>query len=201
MPQMWRHPGLHTKRKVYSMRNETQNYGALSFTGEPSQGPFDAQILEGKKTQTIRHPRIDGRPHVKVGSTTKLYWKMRRMKEGGYLIGYAEILAYEELTLLDMWFDEENAKADGFKDLEEFYDWFWDHKKTGVGSWSQVNPVIKEAVKTATMMDRGITENMIFAASGRAAGKSTTMRIVEYLLEPVYRIKWKYPLIGERRQK
>lgn len=194
MPQMWRHPGLHTKRKVYSMRNETQNYGALSFTGEPSQGPFDAQILEGKKTQTIRHPRIDGRPHVKVGSTTKLYWKMRRMKEGGYLIGYAEITDYEELCLLDMWFDEENAKADGFKDLDEFYDWFWDRKKTGFESWDKVNPLIKDAIRAAATMRKDTVEGIIGVAAGRRAGKSTTMRIVQYLLEPVYRIKWKYPL-------
>ena len=99
-----------------------QNYGAVSFTGKTLEGPFDEQILAGRKTQTIRVPRIDGRPHVKVGYTTKLYWKMRTKLSR--IIGYGEITAYEKLTLLDMWFDEENAKADGFKDLEEFRDWF-----------------------------------------------------------------------------
>ena len=171
-----------------------RNYNAISFTGVAEEGSFDKQILAGTKTQTIRLPRKDDRPHVKVGCTAKLYWKMRRMKEGGYLIGYGEIIAYEELTLLDMWFDEENAKADGFKDLEEFYQWFWNPKKTGYPEWRHLPQLIKDAVYAASTMRSETVLGVISGAAGRRQGKSTTMRIVKYLLEPVYRIKWRYPL-------
>ena len=170
------------------------NYGAISFTVETQAGRFDDQIRSGRKTQTIRQPRKDDRAHVKVGCTTKLYWKMRRMSEGGYLIGYAEIISYEETCLLDMWYDEENAKADGFKDLAEFRYWFWSHRATGFHEWKTVPPLIKEAVKTSLTMSRETTKSMILVAANHQLGKSTTLRIMEYLLKPVDLIKWSLPL-------
>ena len=168
-----------------------RNYGAISFTGETLAGRFDEQILAGRKTQTIRYPRKDKRPHVKVGDTTKLYWKMRTKE--CRLIALVEVTAYEETCLLDMWYDEANAKADGFQDLDEFRIWFWDPKRTGILTWKQVEPIIKESVEAVTTMSRDITKEIIIGG-GRRFGKSTTMKIVEYLLEPVYRIKWKHPL-------
>jgi hypothetical protein len=154
-----------------------ENYGAISFTGKTLEGPFDEQILAGRKTQTIRYPRKDDRPHVKVGYTTKLYWKMRTKQSR--LIGYAEIIAYEKTTLMDMWFDEENAKADGFKDLEEFHDWF-------MPEWDGLPEELKQAFQ--------VVGDTMHVSIGRKFGKSTLLRIYEELLEPVYRIKWKYPL-------
>lgn len=101
-------------------------YGMISFSGSPEAGPFWRSILEGTKTQTIRQPRKDGRPHVKVGEATKLYWRVRTPKERKpiHLIGTAMVTDYFETTLLKLWDDEENAKRDGFVDLDEFRDWF-----------------------------------------------------------------------------
>ena len=161
---------------------EMKNFGAVSFTGKTLEGPFDEQILAGRKTQTIRVPRIDGRPHVKVGYTTKLYWKMRTKQ--CYLIGYGEILAYEKTTLMDMWFDEENAKADGFKDLEEFHDWF-------MPEWDTLPKEVKESFQVV----RGNLHIHAARSLQRiGCGKSTVLRIYEELLQPMYRIKWRYPL-------
>jgi len=162
-----------------------RNYGALSFTGTTEEGSFEEQILSGRKTQTIRYPRKDDRPHVKVGYTTKLYWKMRT--KDNRLIGYAEILAYEETCLLDMWFDEENAKADGFKDLDEFREWFYP-------DWFGLPGIIRDAVQAAASIGKDTAETVINVTASRRFGKSTTMKTVEYLIKPVYRIKWKYPL-------
>jgi hypothetical protein len=72
----------------------------------------------------------NGRPHVKPEHSFKLYWKIRGLLkeklEAGepHLIGVARCSSYEDVTLADMWWDEENAYADGFQDLDEFRDWF-----------------------------------------------------------------------------
>lgn len=103
-------------------------YGMINLTGETEMGPFWKQILEGRKTQTIREPRADGKPHVSVGSIVKLYWKVRRDKpmkhKPIHLIGHAMVLSYERIKLGDVWDDESNAHADGFHTLTEFREWF-----------------------------------------------------------------------------
>ena len=111
---------------------DLKTYGAISFSGETKAGPFWRQILEGRKTQTIREARADGRPHVKVGRPVKLYWRVRMPKakkiELGlpHLIGVAEVTRYEPIILEEVWDDEQNAVRDGFADLAEFREWFWD---------------------------------------------------------------------------
>jgi len=161
-----------------------ESYAAIGFTGITEAGRFDNQIKEGRKTQTIREPRKDGRPHVKVGYLTKLYWKMRTKE--CYLIGLAEVMAYENITLFDVWFDEENALADGFKNLDEFRSWF-------LPEWFEISPIIQEALET-------IHENMrnervsFIAMMGRKFGKNTLSVLLDKLAEPMKRIKWKYPL-------
>jgi len=156
-----------------------ESYGAIGFTGTTKAGRFDGQIREGRKTQTIREPRKDGRPHVKVGHLTKLYWKMRAKE--CFLIATVEVTAYEKLDLLDVWWDEENAKADGFKDLEEFRDWF-------CPNWFKLQSVSKEAIEIAATLDRDITSGIIELGK---LGKSTTAQVFEKLIQPYYRIKWK----------
>lgn len=157
------------------------SYGAINFTGTTKAGPFHEQIRNGRKTQTIREPRKDGRPHVKVGYKTKLYWKMRTKK--CFLIAEAEVIAYEEITLLDMWWDEENAKADGFQDLEEFRKWFFP-------DWFIASSIIRDSIQAAAELNRGVVKDMI-VTFGRRFGKSSTMEIYEKMTEPLRRIKWK----------
>lgn len=105
-------------------------FGAVSFSGTTKRGSFYKLIWAGEKRQTIREPMRDGRPHVKPGCSFKLYWKIRsllreKLAAGEpHLIGVACCSAYEDLTLADMWWNEENAYADGFQDLDEFRDWF-----------------------------------------------------------------------------
>ena len=94
-------------------------------------GPFHELILDGRKRQTIREFRKDGRDHVKVGMTTKLYWRVRKKREEKeeagepHLLGYAEITEYETVYLYEMWHDQTNALRDGFRDINEFRDWFY----------------------------------------------------------------------------
>lgn len=107
-----------------------RTFGAVSFSGTTKRGPFYKLIWSGEKRQTIREPMRNERPHVKPEHSFKLYWKIRSLLkeklEAGepHLIGVTRCSAYEDLTLADMWYDEENAYADGFQDLEEFRDWF-----------------------------------------------------------------------------
>ena len=106
------------------------SFGAVSFKGMVKRGAFYNLILNGEKRQTIREPMKNGRPHVKKDHTFKLYWKirMKRAKKKAldqpHRIGIALCTAYEDVTLADMWWDEENAIADGFSSLDEFRDWF-----------------------------------------------------------------------------
>ncbi len=106
-----------------------ENYGFLSFTGTTRAGPFHELILRGSKRQTIRVFRVDGRDHVKVGLTTKLYWRSRVKLEKKlgepHFLGFAPVTDYETVFLYEMWHDEENAIADGFKTLDEFRTWFF----------------------------------------------------------------------------
>lgn len=98
----------------------------ISFKGITKVGPFWKQIQDGRKTTTIRSYRKDGKPHVIVGTTTTLYWKVRTAikKKEIHFIGTAKVISYREIQLLDIWFDEEAAKRDGFEDLNEFRAWF-----------------------------------------------------------------------------
>jgi hypothetical protein len=107
-----------------------KEYGAISFSGITRAGPFWRQILDGRKTQTIRPARLDGRPHVKVGHPVKLYWMVRTSKKvklelgWPHLIGVANVTRYEPIIIKEVWGDEQNAIRDGFADLGEFRDWF-----------------------------------------------------------------------------
>lgn len=67
---------------------------ALSFSGEPSRGPFWKLILDGEKEQTVRLPRK--RP-IKAGDFLKLYWKQRvpAAKKEVHFIGPAKCTAVE----------------------------------------------------------------------------------------------------------
>ncbi|MBU0847462.1 hypothetical protein KKH23_09790 [Patescibacteria group bacterium] len=173
--------------------DKTGLYGAISFKEGTRAGPFWWQIIQGRKIQTIREPRRDGRPHVIVGTTTKLYYKVRAKRvevplSGSekamnlpHLIAYAEVTGYEEISLLDVWFDEENAIADGFEDLDEFRLWFYP-------DWFDFPEIFKDAIKRAAeaKLDKEVILHL-----GRAAGKSTLKTAVDYLVRPLKRIKFK----------
>lgn len=175
------------------------NYGAISFSGITKAGRFDEQILAGRKRQTIREPRKDNRVHVKPGYTTKLYWKMRS-KTRRYLIGIAMVEAYERIRLIEMWEDADNAKADGFQDLDEFRDWF-------LPEWR--DPVVGRIVDILydnEWFHQGGVSNLddspamrMVVSFGRSFGKTTSVEAAEKLLSPLYRIKWRYPLEGTAR--
>lgn len=159
----------------------TKFYGAIGFTGETRAGPFWWQILRGRKTQTIREPRKDERPHVIVGEFTKLYWKMRMPEKEKpiHLIAYAKVLAYEKVCLLDLWYDEENARDDGFENLEEFRLWF-------LPQWPEFDAIDQEAIRAAHNLEREIGE--VVLTMGRRVGKSRLSEIIEALMEPMMRI-------------
>lgn len=101
-------------------------YGAVSFSATTKMGPFYEQIWSGNKTQTMREPRSDKRPHVKPGHAFKMYWKTRlpRSQKPVHYIGLALCSDYRPVSLADVWWDRENAFRDGFISLEEFRNWF-----------------------------------------------------------------------------
>ena len=105
-----------------------ERYGTVSFSGITKAGPFYKQIRSGRKTRTLRKRRKDGRPHVKPGYAFTMYWEVRKKKDEKpiHYIGMAECLAYEPVKIVDHWNDEEFAKSDGFADLEEFRDWWFE---------------------------------------------------------------------------
>jgi len=158
----------------------------LSFSGETKAGAFYDQILDGRKTQTLREPRQDGRAHVKVGDICNLYWKVRTKKAQKpiHLITSVEITAYEPVTLLEMWEDEENAKADGFIDLDEFRDWFLPEWK-----WIEIRKMIESILSMQAQI--GKEETLTIVATARRAGKSTALKAFKELTAPMYRIKWR----------
>ena len=162
------------------------NYGMISFRGAPHPGPFYSQILNGRKTQTMRTPRDDGRVHVKVGHWCPFYWRVRRKKslKPVHFIGYALITEYTKTSLLDVWFDEENAKADGFKDLAEFRKWFYPE-------WEILPQLYKDAVEAVkTLKDGEEVVTDVLIAGSRMFGKVALMKLIDYLREPIYVIKW-----------
>ena len=165
-------------------------YGAISMSGHTQAGSFRRLIPLGIKTQTIREPMIHGRAHVIVGIPTKLYWNMRRVTKGekAELIATVTPTAYEEVTLLDMWWDEENAKADGFKDLEEFREWFYPE---GLPPWDSLPEMFREAAKATTEFKS--VDKILFNSSIRA-GKATMIRVLTEMQKPLRRIKWSSPV-------
>jgi len=184
----------HTLWKRFPNLDKIGVYGAISFKEGTRAGPFWWQIIQGRKTQTIRVPRKDGRPHVIVGTTVKLYYKMRAKRvekptKGTekamnlpHLIAYAEAKSYEEISLLDVWFDEENAIADGFEDLDEFRLWFYPE-------WFDFPDLFKDAIKAAS--EAGIKKDVIVYLGNRSGGRSTLKKAVDYLAKPLKRIKFK----------
>jgi len=182
----------HNLWKKFPNLDKTGLYGAISFKEGTLAGPFWWQIIQGRKTQTIRVPRNDGRPHVIVGTTVKLYYKMRAKRvekptKGTekamnlpHLIAYAEIKSYEEISLLDVWFDEKNAIADGFENLDEFRLWFYP-------DWFDFPDIFKEAIKRAAYVDLR-RETIVYL--GKEAGKSTLKVAMDYLMSPLKRIKF-----------
>jgi len=173
--------------------NKTGLYGAISFKEGTRAGAFWWQIIQGRKTQTIREPRRDGRPHVIVGTTVKLYYKMRAKRvekptKGTekamnlpHLIAYAEVTGYEEISLLNVWFDEENAIADGFQDLDEFRLWFYP-------DWFEFPDIFQDTIKRAAEAGR---KRDVVLYLGRSAGESTLKTAMDYLMRPLKRIKFK----------
>lgn len=104
---------------------------------------FVEQIRDGDKTQTIRKPRRDGRPHAKVGDTIRLYTGMRT--KACELIGEATVTRIDTIwmdavsmklngkpvyatlaTRHDPPTDNEFARADGFDGFTDMADWFED---------------------------------------------------------------------------
>jgi len=153
----------------------------ISFSGKTAAGPFWEQIRMGRKTQTIREPRKDNRPHARVGDICQLYWKVRTKitDKPVHRIATVKITAYEPITLLDMWDDEENAMADGFASLEEFRLYFLEE-------WCL--PFIKEMIEAMTALRKQGVDSKIFTA--RRTGKTTAYLAFKRLTAPMYRIKW-----------
>ncbi len=172
-PEKWcKFPKLDKKR---------DSYGFLSFTGQTRAGPFWLQILSGRKTQTIREPRSDGRPHVITGLETTLYWKVRdTRKKLIHKIGVAKVLAYEEVRLIDLLFDEQNALADGFSDLDEFRLWFFPE-------WFDLPDLFKETIKSSAQLNNEVIIN-VSRNAGR--GKNRLREILQEITQPMRRIKF-----------
>ncbi len=165
-----------------------ERYGAVSFSGITKAGPFYEQIHSGRKTRTLRKRRKDNRPHVKPGYAFTMYWEVRKKKDEKpiHYIGMAECVAYEAVKIVDRWNDEEFARSDGFADLEEFRDnWFEE--------WREM-PWLDEVVKAYHSLRKEATTREIVFRWGRLAGKGT---IVKFLELEYMMIQWKYPLIEE----
>jgi hypothetical protein len=111
---------------------------ALNFKKE-----FAEDILIGKKRQTVRAPRKDGRDHCKVGDTIKLYIGMRT--KGCELLRTGSVTHTEPIRIepTGMYLsdqllfaslhsrrneqtDDEFAKAQGFVDFMKMAAWFDD---------------------------------------------------------------------------
>lgn len=166
-----------------------ESYGAVSFSGDTKAGSFHEQIHSGRKTLTLREERKDGKPHVKPGYSFPMYWKMRTPKEKQedlpiYYIGRAECVAYEPVRIIDHWYDEEFAKSDGFEDLDEFRDnWF--------EGWREAKWLDDILEAYHSLKEADLATGLIMSW-GRRHGKAT---IVEFLELEYMMIKWKYPLI------
>lgn len=97
----------------------------ISFSGESSLGPFWRLILDGRKTQTCRKPRI--RP-VKTGDKLRLYWKCRvpKCEKPIHFIGEAVCTGVTRMFYEDFAFNDDFARRDGFSDCFELQSWFGD---------------------------------------------------------------------------
>ena len=169
------------KWKKFPNIEPRDSYGYISFTGVTRAGPFWLQILAGQKTQTIRMPRADGRPHAIVGAETTLYWRVRYNKPKPiHKIARVKVTNYECLPLLDMMFDEENALRDGFVSLGEFRLWF-------APEFIDLAPNHKEALRAIANEKQARTVISNFPV---AYGKTHLHELAEKLMEPVYRISW-----------
>lgn len=171
------------KWKRFPNLEPRDSYGFIDFTGETRAGAFWIQILANRKTQTIREPRADGRPHVIIGAETGLYWKVRSGKAKPiHKIARAKITGYECISLLDVWFDEENAVRDGFVDLDEFRLWF-------NPEWFELHPEIQKAAEIISLKSTGHFQTIIAGLSRRFV-KNNLKEFFENIMEPVYRISW-----------
>lgn len=162
-----------------------KSYGTVSFSGDTRAGPFYEQIHSGRKTLTLRKRREDGRPHVKPGYSFSMYWRVRYTYEKPiHYIGRAECLAYEPIRIVDHWYDEEFAKSDGFENLDEFRDnWFEEWREA---KW------LDDILESYHSLKEAKLATEVIMSWGRRHGKTT---IVEFLELEYMMIKWKYPLI------
>ena len=109
---------------------------ALNFKRE-----FEAAILDGDKTQTVRKPRRDGRPPARRGDRLKIYTGMRT--KSCRLIETVTVTSVDTVRIeaTQMWVngrllpaaiysrdseqtDNEFAEADGFGSFMEMSKWF-----------------------------------------------------------------------------
>ncbi len=110
---------------------------AISFSGETSRGPFWEQILEGRKTQTCRKPRV--RP-IHQNGWLRLYWKVRvRGKKPIHFIGEALCVKVERMRYEDFAFDDGFAERDGFRDHQELQTWFGDPREYGAEEYDVIH--------------------------------------------------------------
>ncbi len=103
---------------------------ALSF-----QKRFAPLVESGRKRQTIRAPRRDGRPNACVGDTLYLYMGMRT--KGCRKLGEAVCTKTSQIVITDDWRilvngsrvknDDAFARADGFNHVGDLLDWFADN--------------------------------------------------------------------------
>lgn len=98
---------------------------AISFSCITHKGPCWYLILIGEKRQTVRKPRV--RP-ISPGHILKLYWKQRipANKKPIHLIGQAQCRNVERIYYKDFAFNDDFARADGFRNAEEMQEWFGD---------------------------------------------------------------------------
>lgn len=176
----------HDKWRKFPNLPSSGSYGLISFNGESREGPFWLQILTGRKTQTIREIRADGKPHVVKGLNTNLYWKVREARQKPvHKIGVAKVIGYEEVKLFDLIFDEENAIADGFQDLDEFRLWFFPE-------WFDLHPQIKthlEALRVANKEELAAVAVGI-RDMGKTYGDTSILQQLIDLMKPMRKIKF-----------
>ena len=165
------------------------NYGFIGFTGVTEVDPFYTSILNGTKTSTIRKIRKDGRAHVKVGHTTKFYWKVRTPKKEKpiHYIGKAEILSYEKVHLIDIWDDEELAKMEGFASIYELRDWFLE-------GWWGMRLALDILTETHKKVVKEFGEDEATREVLRRVGEHSPI-VQKFQVDEYYLIKWKYPLV------
>ncbi len=150
-----------------------ERYGMVSFNGYTKAGAFYDQIRSGRKTRTLRERRKDGRNHVKPGYAFRMYWEVRKKKADKpiHYIGMAMCIAYEPIKIVDHWNDEEFAKSDGFYDLDEFRDnWFEE--------WRDI-PWLKDVIEAYhTLKEEDYNFDTLFMF-GRRQGKATIVKFLE----------------------